>query len=228
MTLTKQQFDKLSVNESKTCGSSFPQNTHGFKHSEGKRLGKHFLNPKCWKNQLKLTWQFPHYRPSWVRNRMCGDRVGSWGAVSSAAPSLTRVYGVCGEGAERPRALLCSHLPRVCFCWVFHMRAERCNDFHYHSPTPPHHFIPIAETLGENLLCVTKKYVFSLCYRPWIASRAPLFPRRPALLVYDLHFIAIHWTQGEVVWTSRMVKAKSSKREVSILQLILQSALPEI
>lgn len=89
-------------------------------------------------------------------------------------------------------------------------------------PPPPNHFIPIAETLGENLLCVTKKYVFSLCYRPWIASRAPFSPR-PALMVYDLHFIAIHWTRREVVWTSRMTRAKSSKQEVSIFQLILQS-----
>ena len=32
MTLTKQQFDELSVNESETCGLNFLVNTDGFKN----------------------------------------------------------------------------------------------------------------------------------------------------------------------------------------------------
>lgn len=138
----------------------------------------------------------------------------------------TNNYGIWSEpwrGAARlrPQAHLCSHLSRVCFCLVFHMRAERCNDFHCHSPTPsPSFYSHRRNPRGESTVCDKEICLFSVL-QTLDRIQGPPFPRRPALLVYDLHFIAVHWTQREVVWTSRMVRAKSSKQEASILPLIL-------
>ena len=143
---------------------------------------KRVLNPKCLKNKLKLLWQFPHPRSTRVINiGVCRYSAGSRGALAAPPPRpVTMVYGVSREEGLRGWGLRLGCVPTqpgFVFVWFFIWEQNRCNDFHYHSP--PHRFIPIAETLGENLLCVTKKYVFSLCYRPWIASRAPRFPGGP-------------------------------------------------
>ena len=103
---------------------------------------------------------------------MCVGAAQGPGPRSPAARVVTTVDGVRREGL----ACVPTH-PGFVFVWLFIWEQNRCKDFHYHSP--PQRFIPTAETLGEGLLCVTKKYVFSLCYRPWIASRAPLFPGGP-------------------------------------------------
>lgn len=90
---------------------------------------------------------------------------------------ITTVHGVGLEERLRGLGLVCvpTHTGFV-FVWFFIGEKNVVMiSTATHSP-PPNHLIPIAETLGENLLCVTKKYVFSLYYRPWIASRAPLFP----------------------------------------------------
>lgn len=89
------------------------------------------------------------------------------------------VYGVSREEGLRGwglRLICAPTYPEFVFVWFFIWEQNVVMISTATHPPPPHHFIPIAETLGENLLCVTKKYVFSLCYRPWIASRAPLFP----------------------------------------------------
>lgn len=73
------------------------------------------------------------------------------------------------------------------------------------------------------IYCVWQRNMSFLCVTDLGLHPGPPFPWRPALMVYDLHFIAMHWAQREVVWTSRMTRAQSSKQELSIFQLILQS-----
>ena len=132
MTLTKQQFDGLSVNESETCVLDFPQNTHGLQYSEESAWENVFwivLDPKCLKNNLKLTRQLPH--PSQVKPSdkymYIGIAHGHRDVHSSAAQSNNYgIWSVPWRQAVRPRACLCSHSHRVCFCLVFHMREERC------------------------------------------------------------------------------------------------------
>lgn len=119
-----------------------------------------------------------------------GHRAWSQRPSQQTPGAMAMVYGVGREERLRGLGLVCvpTHT-RVCLCLVFHRSEER----HLISTTtrspPPHPFLPIAEPLGENLLCVTKKYAFSLCYRPWLAAR-PLSPEASSH-VYDLHVIAI-------------------------------------
>lgn len=172
-------------------------------------------------SQASLTASSPQVNRS-DKDMLCRYSSQSQRLCSSAA--LGNNYGTWsgpwGEAA-RPRACLWSHSHRVCFCLVFHRREERCNDFHCHSLAPSqssysHRWNP----RGESTVCDKEICLFSVL-QTLDCIQSPPSPRRPALLIYDLHFIAIHWTQQEVVWTSRMVRAKSSKQEVFIFQLIL-------
>lgn len=152
---------------------------------------------------FRPTWHLPYSRSNCMVNPYTGIPEPGHRARARGCPRLGSPADNSGSGHVLCEGLEASSLPvftltEVCFCLAFHLREECSNELHHRAPTPSHRFLPIAETLRENLLCVTKKYVFPLCSRPWKPSKTP-FPRRPALLRYDLHFTAIHWTRREVV-----------------------------
>lgn len=137
-----------------------------------------FLNAKCLKNNLQTSsTASPHPVHRSDSYPLCRWSAWSQSLPRSAARVTTTLYGVCREERLWGLGLVCvpTHTGFV-FVWFFIWEKNVVMiSTTTHSP-PPNRFIPITETLRENLLCVTKKYVFSLCYRPWIASRAPLSP----------------------------------------------------
>lgn len=150
----------------------------------------------------RLAWHLSYTRSNCMVNPYTclprGHRGRSQSCPRLGSPGDNRaVWRVLWE-ASRPPACLCSHSLRFVFVWLFIWEKNVLMSSTTTLPPPLPSFLPIAETLRENLLCVTKKYVFPLCSRPWKPSKTP-FPRRPALLRYDLHFTAIHWSRREVV-----------------------------
>lgn len=151
---------------------------------------------------FSLAWHLSYSRSN-CKLYPCTCLHRDHGGRSQSCPRFDSPGDNCGVWRVVCEGLEASSLPvftlaEVCFCLAFHLREERSNEFHHCASTPSPSFLPIAETLRENLLCVTKKYVFPLCSRPWKPSKTP-FPRRPALLRYDLYFTTVHWTRREVV-----------------------------
>lgn len=195
----------------------------------GKTYSEFSWTQNVWKIISSLLDSFPRQVKPSAKCMNTGLSHGHGGAHSSAAWNRDGIWSVPGREAARPRACLCSHSHRVCFCLVFIWEKNVVMISTTTHPPPPNHSIPIAETLRENLLCVTKKYVFSLCYRPWIASRAPPFPG--GQLSSFMICISLPYTEPSeklsepAEWWELKVACKKSPFSSSFCT---ESALPEI
>lgn len=139
------------------------------------------------------------------------------------------IWSVPWREAARPRACLCSHSHKVCFCLVFHLREERHNDFHYHSLTPSQSFYSHRRNpRGESTVCDKEICLFSVL-QTLDRIQGPPFPRRPALMF--MICISLPYTEPceklsePAEWWELKVASKKSPFSSSFCT---ESALPEI